>query len=73
MLNWIVWNKTVYMYKNGFGINNLQLLICHKTKPKQILRNGYRSQNSPVWMRLFVIDFRTNAREKGLKLFYSYA
>ena len=20
MLNWIVWNKTVYMYKNGFGI-----------------------------------------------------
>ena len=20
MLNWIVWNGTVYMYKNGFGI-----------------------------------------------------
>ena len=20
MLNWIVWNRTVYMYKNGFGI-----------------------------------------------------
>ena len=20
MLNWIVWNKTVYMYKNGIGI-----------------------------------------------------
>ena len=20
MLNWIGWNKTVYMYKNGFGI-----------------------------------------------------
>ena len=20
MLNWIVWNITVYMYKNGFGI-----------------------------------------------------
>ena len=24
MLNWIVWNRTVYMYKNGFGIINLQ-------------------------------------------------
>ena len=20
MLNWIVWNRTVYMHKNGFGI-----------------------------------------------------
>ena len=29
----IVWNRTVYMYKNGFGINNLQCLMCHKTKP----------------------------------------
>ena len=23
------------MFKNGFSINNLQWLICHKTKPKQ--------------------------------------
>ena len=20
MINWIVWNRTVYMYKNGFGV-----------------------------------------------------
>ena len=33
MLNWIVWNRTVYMYKN-LALNNLQWLICHKTKPK---------------------------------------
>ena len=33
MLNWIVWNRTVYKYKNGFGINNLQWLMYHKTKP----------------------------------------
>ena len=26
MLNWIVWNRTDYMYKNGFSINNLQRL-----------------------------------------------
>ena len=24
MLNWIVWNRTVYIYKSEFGINNLQ-------------------------------------------------
>ena len=35
MLNWIVWNRTVYMYKNGFGINNLLWLMCHKTKPNK--------------------------------------
>ena len=21
ILNWVVWNRTVYMYKNGLGIN----------------------------------------------------
>ena len=35
MLNWIVWNISIYMYKNGFGFNNLQWLMCHKTKPNQ--------------------------------------
>ena len=33
MLNWIVWNVTDYLHKNGFGLNNLQRLICHKTQP----------------------------------------
>ena len=27
------------MYKNGFGINNLQWLLCHKTKSNQIKSN----------------------------------
>ena len=26
------------MYKNGFGINNLQWLICYKAKPNQIVK-----------------------------------
>ena len=34
-LNWIVWNRTVYMYNKGLGINNLQWLMCHKTKLNQ--------------------------------------
>ena len=33
MLKRMVWNRTVYMHKNGFGINKLQWLMCHKTKP----------------------------------------
>ena len=32
-LNWIIWNRTIYMYKHGFSINNLQWL-CPKTKPE---------------------------------------
>ena len=35
MLKWIVRYRTVFMYKNGFAWNNLQWLICHKTKQKQ--------------------------------------
>ena len=33
MLNWIVLNRTVYVYMNKFVIKYLQWLICHKTKP----------------------------------------
>ena len=27
----------IYMYKKDLAIGNLQWLICHKTKPKQII------------------------------------
>ena len=40
MLNCIVLNRTDYLHKNGFGVNNLQRLICHKTqqtKPNQTI------------------------------------
>ena len=32
MLNWIVWNRTVFMNKMDLALNNLQRLMCHKTK-----------------------------------------
>ena len=35
MQNWIVWNKTVYMYKMDLVLTDTQWLICHKTKPNQ--------------------------------------
>ena len=37
MLNWIIWNRTVYMYKINLAFNNQLCLICHKTKPKNII------------------------------------
>ena len=40
MLKWIVWNRNVYMYKKKYSVlNNLQWLICHKTKPNQTKPN----------------------------------
>ena len=27
----------IYMYKDDLALNNLQWLICHKTKPNQII------------------------------------
>ena len=35
MLNWIVWNRTDYLYKMDLALNNLQMLICHKTQTTQ--------------------------------------
>ena len=29
------------MYKEDLALNNIQLLICHKTQPKQILYISY--------------------------------
>ena len=31
MLDWIVWNRTVYMYKTDLAVNNLQWLIYYQT------------------------------------------
>ena len=35
MLNWIVWNGTVYMYKNGFGIKQPTMVDMPYNKTKQ--------------------------------------
>ena len=37
MLNWIVWNRTVYMFKMDSALNIQQWLIYHKTKPNQTI------------------------------------
>ena len=35
MLNWIIWNRTDYVYKMDLALNNLQRLICHKNPTNQ--------------------------------------
>ena len=50
MLDWIVWNRTVYMYKNEFGINNQQFSMCHKTKPNRI---KFFKKSKFTWFNLF--------------------
>ena len=40
MLNWIVWNRTDYLYKKGLALNNLQLLIFLKTKTNKQTNNS---------------------------------
>ena len=32
ILNWIVWNRTVYLYKMDLTFSNIQWLMCHKAK-----------------------------------------
>ena len=34
MLNWNIWNRTFYMFKMDLALNNLQWLMCRKTKTK---------------------------------------
>ena len=35
MLNWIIWNRTIYLYKMDLILNYQQWFIYNKTKPKQ--------------------------------------
>ena len=50
MLKWIVWNRTVYLYKNGFGIDYKG---WYAIKPKQtILWNSVFKDGDS-----FLVDF----------------
>ena len=55
LLNWFVWNRTVYMYKMDLVLNNLQWLMCHKTKSNQTKPNTSvcSTQIPPAWMRFW--------------------
>ena len=49
MLNWIVWNRTVFCIKMDFSLNSLQRLICGRT---QITNQKHYKEHSQVcWDR----------------------
>ena len=68
MFNWIVWNKTIYMYKNGFSIkityNGWYAIKPNQTKQKQIeqtsscllaqVANDYTTQNANIIILRFI-------------------
>ena len=57
MLNWIVWNGTVYMYKMDLVLTNLQWLMCHKTKQYQTKLNKIiDTETSPQEWILVIIQ-----------------
>ena len=62
MLNWIVWNITVYMYKMDLALNIFQWLIWHKTKQNQ---NG---SISPLDWNKQVLPIRLRMEREGITL-----
>ena len=53
MLNWIVWNRTDYLHKNGFGIKYIYIYIyrCANMKKQSI-----------EWMILFLVRLFANVK-----------
>ena len=56
MLSWIIWNRTEYMYKNGFGIIDLQWLRFYKIKPKQYFKNRTTGKEN-IFLSFFLSFF----------------
>ena len=62
----------IYMYKQDLALNNLQWLICHKTKPKKhkefmslhfdFLYILFNNENLPC--SIFIIRLRTQSSKK---------
>ena len=49
---WLIWNRTDFLYKNGFGIRYIQSLICHKIQATKI---GQNTEKSPGDSRRFAV------------------
>ena len=50
MLNWIVWNRTDYLYKMDLALDNQQILICHKhNQPPHTHTHAFIYTHVCVW------------------------
>ena len=46
MLIIIVWDRSDYLYKIDMTLNNLQILICHKTQTAKTSLSGWGKNRS---------------------------
>ena len=53
MLNWIVWNRTEYLYKMDLALNNLQRLIHHKIQSTNQATTKDKGTSSPSAFEMF--------------------
>ena len=58
MLNWFVWNRTVYMYKTGFGIKLPRIVdMPKKTKTNQTTQNFELISDGKTWTDVLSLSF----------------
>ena len=73
MLNWIIWNRTIFI-KIDLALNNLQRLIWHKTQATNQQTNQptnqTRSQNKWDSERIHYIDFLKTSFSEVYKHFW---
>ena len=46
----------IYLYKKDLTLNNLQWLICHKTKPNEQVAKKSQFLNFELEFRVFLLD-----------------
>ena len=51
MINWIVWNRTVYLNKMDLTLNNQQRLMCHKNQTNKIKQTN----NTEYGVKLYLM------------------
>ena len=52
LLNWIVWNRIYFMYKNGFGIRYTTVIDIQKTK-----QNKKNKSNQTKRVFFFLVSY----------------
>ena len=64
MLNWIVCNRTVYMYKIDLASNNIQIMIRHKTQTNSQTNNQANKQANKqmgfLWIYTLLLHLKSS-------------
>ena len=74
MLNWIVWNRTDYLYKNGLGLSNLPMLICNKPTSQRLyvkIPVSFCRKDSGLCLYYLVVWSKVNLLQKSQSITFS--